>query len=906
LARKRSFSEVYCDRISGIGSLKGPQNRTLTTGVDSGDAYTGTAADDRFFGTDTTVNLGDSIVGGAGTDTLAITSAAATAFPVVKTVGIETYEIQALVTGASLGLNNSTTDVTAINFVDSLDAAGAAAFTVSNLALSTGIGISNSGTQVTAVYNTTATSTSDAVTLTLNKSSANAALVTDGGVDKVNIVSNGASNTLASIGDAGDTDLTSFAVTGAGNLTVTAALEAQVSSFDASAATGKISVKTTNNAAPNTTVSSVDVTDITIKGGSAADVINVSANAADNEVSVNAGGGDDTVTILAGAAYSAATSTNAGDSIVGGDGQDTLVVAGNLSATDLSKAISGFEVIKFTADASGTDMSVNKLGVSNFIVSGIGVDAVLTGLAANSQVTVTDGIDTADEASLTATIGTDTTADVINVSLESSSAEVTAVTYETVNLNSTKSATDASTVTNTAVLISATSATALNISGTQGLTITTAALKASAAVTSTSSGAVTSTFTTALKSYTGGDAKDDVTLAAGGLTAAGTFNGGAGTTDILRVTATDAQDLGVINVSNFESLALTAGATASTTVTADLRNVTDVATLSLVAGAGGTNSFTVNRMSTSTTVAVAAATTAVTTSLNSGSSVALKLTTTAAAITTFNVDGSTTSVTVTADDGDATAAETGAAVDFVGTALATITVLGSDHVNLNTAEATVTKVDGSGSTGGFTVTAASATAATLIGSSVVDTITGGGAADIITGGKGNDVLSGGAGADSYVFAATGALNGTDTVTVVAGAGGDKLNFAAFLSGGSVEQNGGLGSAMVAFTSGSINDVNITNKVALYSDAADANIDSAAEIAALIQGAGDAFSLTSGGKAIIIAGDAAGAGVARVWFVDDSLGATAGTIEADDIVQVAIDSDVTFDLDLLINSNFAFV
>jgi hypothetical protein len=112
--------------------------------------------------------------------------------------------------------------------------------------------------------------------------------------------------------------------------------------------------------------------------------------------------------------------------------------------------------------------------------------------------------------------------------------------------------------------------------------------------------------------------------------------------------------------------------------------------------------------------------------------------------------------------------------------------------------------------------------------------------------------------------------------------------------------------MVAFTSGSINDVNITNKVALYSDAADANIDSAAEIAALIQGAGDAFSLTSGGKAIIIAGDAAGAGVARVWFVDDSLGATAGTIEADDIVQVAIDSDVTFDLDLLINSNFAFV
>ena len=73
---------------------------TLTTGVDTGAAFVGTAAADQFFATDASVNLGDSLDGGTGSDKLTVTSAAATAFPVIKTVGIETYEIQALVTGA--------------------------------------------------------------------------------------------------------------------------------------------------------------------------------------------------------------------------------------------------------------------------------------------------------------------------------------------------------------------------------------------------------------------------------------------------------------------------------------------------------------------------------------------------------------------------------------------------------------------------------------------------------------------------------------------------------------------------------------------------------------------------------------------------------------------------------------
>jgi hypothetical protein len=178
---------------------------------------------------------------------------------------------------------------------------------------------------------------------------------------------------------------------------------------------------------------------------------------------------------------------------------------------------------------------------------------------------------------------------------------------------------------------------------------------------------------------------------------------------------------------------------------------------------------------------------------------------------------------------------------------------------------------------------------------------------VIRGGKGNDTLSGGAGSDTYVFEATGAANGKDTITMEAGASGDKLKFTEFFGAGvgSVDQNGGAGTAIVAYTSASTNDVNITNKVALYSDATETNIDTAGEIAALIQGSGNAFSLTAGGKAILITGDAGSSSDAfNIWYIDDSLDGNAGTVSATDVVAVGV-SSAGFDLDTLITTNFLF-
>ena len=62
-------------------------------------------------------------------------------------------------------------------------------------------------------------------------------------------------------------------------------------------------------------------------------------------------------------------------------------------------------------------------------------------------------------------------------------------------------------------------------------------------------------------------------------------------------------------------------------------------------------------------------------------------------------------------------------------------------------------------------------------------------------------------------------------------------------------------------------------------------------------------LNSGGKAIVFSGanDTATAG-ANIWYVDDSLGDTVGTIEADDIVSVGT---FTADVDAYTAANFIF-
>ncbi|HZH28966.1 MAG TPA: DUF4214 domain-containing protein [Azospirillaceae bacterium] len=238
-----------------------------------------------------------------------------------------------------------------------------------------------------------------------------------------------------------------------------------------------------------------------------------------------------------------------------------------------------------------------------------------------------------------------------------------------------------------------------------------------------------------------------------------------------------------------------------------------------------------------------------------------------------------------------------------GDSLQMLYVTGPGALTVTSVGASVRSVSAFQAEDAITIDLTMTSPATMLGGWGDDVLTGGAGADFIAGAAGNDTLSGDAGADTYGFATSGALNGTDTITLVAGTGGDILDFGPFLNQGSVEQHGATGTAIHAFTSADKGDVNITNKVALYSDAAEANIDNPNEIAELINGTGDAFRLTAGGKAVLITGDAGGANdEANIWFVHDWDGN--GNIAVNEVSLVGVTSSA-FDLDTLLTSNFLF-
>ena len=139
---------------------------------------------------------------------------------------------------------------------------------------------------------------------------------------------------------------------------------------------------------------------------------------------------------------------------------------------------------------------------------------------------------------------------------------------------------------------------------------------------------------------------------------------------------------------------------------------------------------------------------------------------------------------------------------------------------------------------------------------------------------------------------------------------DKLDCSAFGTF-TVEQNSGLGSAINEFGDTATNDVNITGKIVLLDDVTNATsdnaVDSAAEIVALIDGAGDVFSITAGGKAVILAGDSASdAGAANdelltIYYVHDANG-DGDVADTGEVAIVGV-SIVDFDLDTLTTANF---
>jgi len=170
--------------------------------------------------------------------------------------------------------------------------------------------------------------------------------------------------------------------------------------------------------------------------------------------------------------------------------------------------------------------------------------------------------------------------------------------------------------------------------------------------------------------------------------------------------------------------------------------------------------------------------------------------------------------------------------------------------------------------------------------------------DYLAGGNGNDSIILGNGNDIVWFADTGANNGDDTI-VGFDIANDILDFSAFNTL-TIDQKGGSDTAIVAYTSADTSDVDIADKIVLYSDATETDIDEESEIASLIEGNSDSFALN--GKAVLITGDADSSDdVMNIWYIDSSLDGTAGDVTETDVVLIG-HTDAGFDLDTLTTSN----
>lgn len=153
----------------------------------------------------------------------------------------------------------------------------------------------------------------------------------------------------------------------------------------------------------------------------------------------------------------------------------------------------------------------------------------------------------------------------------------------------------------------------------------------------------------------------------------------------------------------------------------------------------------------------------------------------------------------------------------------------------------------------------------LIGDDAANKLTASALGGTLTGGKGADVLVAGAGIDRFVFAATGAENGQDTVTGFnLSATGDVLDFSAFLNKTGTKHIAAVSATSVTPAVWSNSDVLVASGYAL----------DAAGIAALFGAAAPFAAPTVASKMVVISADIIGN--ANIWYVVNQLDTAAIT------------------------------
>jgi len=494
----------------------------------------------------------DTLDGGDGTDTLESTSALFAAYTAPATKTISNFEKLEL--SDALGAGISTADIQAnISTVDLDSGAGTFALTMEAGTRTVEIGASNAGH---LTVNDTGTATTDTLNVT-NTGAADDMFDTNNlviaGFETVNLTTSGTgaatSQDAGTIGVTADTGGTAtLNVIGSNTLTTTGSITAAV--IDASGLTGTAildmgaaatSVTSIIGGAGNDDLRGDASSNIdggagndavvggsgndTLSGGDGVDSI---TSAAGND-SIDAGAGNDTITMAGNLAT--------GDVVNGGDGTDTLSItsAGTLAAlddysisasTNLNGNISNIERVKVT-DAFNTGQAFDMARLDSIafvdLEGGHTGDEELSGLAADSTVV----IGAASTGALTLGLGTATgSTDSVTVTLDASAnadyGSITTSAIETINIVATE--TTASTTERVATIgASLTTATTVNFSGLESVTLDTAV----AAATVDASGLTLGNF---IMSATASGLSQAIT---GSLVGADTIYGGGGVDTII-------------------------------------------------------------------------------------------------------------------------------------------------------------------------------------------------------------------------------------------------------------------------------------------------------------------------------------------------------------------------------------
>ena len=524
----------------------------LSTGVDTGDGFTGTARNDTFNATQLTLNPGDSLVGGDGTDTLQITSvsAAATLGGDALVSGIEVVNTTATVSAVTVNLGT-------FSGVTTVGSSGSTA------------GVTYANVQSIPVVNVSGTSANVDVSV--------------------------AAAAVAGPTDAAMINLTSVGSTASNVVTINGVEAITVNT------TGNIGATQIDGATINrTTIASTTLNSVIVNGtGSTNLEVNlagapVGATATPGVFTGSAGADDVVLTIPAGSRLTANLGTGndtlrlgvvtAAMTINGGEGTDTLVYTGTAAVAAAATAgitANTFERVVITNGASFD------LATSNLTYSGVAA-GTYTNLAAGGTVALQAGgtLTLANTAltgttdAVTFTVGTATATTVTGATIDAGTHDVVTVTGV--------ARADVAATNNAAISVSGTTLNTITLNSSQGVTLT----GGGAALTTINASGVAGTFSTtatvsptAAVTITGGAGNDIITGGALG----DSLVGGAGNDTITGNVGADTMTGGA-GADTFVIAANTATSSASTVgapdVISDFTSGTDKLSVSATAFLG--------------------------------------------------------------------------------------------------------------------------------------------------------------------------------------------------------------------------------------------------------------------------------------------------------------------------------